>query len=158
MTKSPQKKMSGLESAANKTPDVEGCFKIGLQALESRDRDRRLIAYEDAENIQGSIYLDKSTEHLYHDKMRWDYVIEYAGKLYYYEPHPAVNSANVDEICGKANWLRWWLKNKAPEMAKLGGEGFFWIHTGACNVTHDSTLKRKLSVLGVSLRKQLIMR
>lgn len=150
---------SPLAEAVAATPEVSGFFCRSLQALESKDKKRSLIGYEDSSMIIGSVYLDKATKDLDHPfPKRWDYVIEYSNKIYYYEPHPASGGDKIDEVIGKAEWLRWWLKNKAPHIKALGTEGFFWVHTGKCNILPSSQQAKKLLDLGVQIKSKLYMK
>lgn len=150
---------SPLETAVANTPEVAGHYQIGLQALERKDRGDNLIGYEDSKKIQGSLYLDKATENCKHPfPKRWDYVIEYDNKLYYYEPHPASGECKLDEVCGKADWLLWWLRNKAPEIKALGAVGFYWIHTGKCDIDKNSHQYKRLVDKGIKLSGKLYMK
>lgn len=151
--------LSPLATAVANTPEVAGHYQIGLQALERKDRGENLIGYEDSKKIQGSVYLDKATENCKHPfPKRWDYVIEYDNKIYYYEPHPASSDGNINEVCGKADWLLWWLKNKAPEIRALGTEGLFWVHTGKCDIDKSSKQYKKLVDKGIKLSSKLYMK
>lgn len=163
MTKRKKQKIvhlpSPLEYAVAVTPDVSGHFEQGLQSLQSSDKDKSLIDYEDGKKIKGSVYLDQATRNLVHPyPKRWDYVIEYADKIFYYEPHPASGGHNVDEVCGKAEWLHWWLNNNAPQIKSLGTEGFFWIHTGKCDIDKNSQQYKRLLDKGVRLQSRLYMK
>lgn len=163
MTKSPKEYQpipeSRLQTAVAVTPDLQkDDFKRGLGALESKDKQAGLIVTKDPRLIQGSIYLDKATETLYYDCNRWDYVIEYDGNLFYYEPHPALNNENIKEISGKVDWLKWWLKNKAPEIRNMGTKGFYWVHTGKCDVPRESKQLTKLMDIGVRLVNRLTLK
>ena len=150
---------SPLEAAVAKTSEVVGFYCRSLQALESKDKKKGLIDYEDSSKIMGSVYLDKATRDLDHPfPKRWDYVIEYSKKIYYYEPHPASGGNKIEEVIGKAEWLRWWLTNNAPDIKDLGTEGFFWIHTGKCNILPNSQQSKKLLDLGVQLKSKLYMK
>ncbi|MBR5353133.1 MAG: hypothetical protein IK126_05415 [Bacteroidales bacterium] len=157
-----QKKVSPhspLEAAVANTPEVAGFFCRSLQALESKDKNKDLIDYENSSKIMGSVYLEKATKNLKHPfPKRWDYVIEYSNKIYYYEPHSASGGNNIEEVIGKAEWLRWWLTNNAPDIKDLGTEGFFWIHTGKCNILPNSQQSKKLLDLGVQLKSKLYMK
>ena len=54
--------LTPLAVAVADTPDVAGCYQVGLQALEAKDRDRSLIDYENPNKIQGSVYLQEATK------------------------------------------------------------------------------------------------
>ena len=150
---------SPLEAAVTATLEVSGSFCRSLQALESKDKKKSLIDYENPSMIIGSVYLDKATKDLDHPfPKRWDYVIEYFDKIYYYEPHPASGGDKIDDVIGKAEWLRWWLTNKAPQIKALGAEGFCWVHTGKCNILPNSQQSKKLLDLGVRLKSKLYMK
>lgn len=150
---------SPLAEAVAATPEVSSFFCRSLQALESKDKKRSLIGYENSSMIMGSVYLDKATKDLDHPfPKRWDYVIEYSNKIYYYEPHPASGGDKIDDVIGKVEWLRWWLTNRAPQIKALGTEGFFWVHTGKCNILPNSQQSKKLLDLGVQIRSKLYMK
>lgn len=150
---------SPLEVAVAATPDVKGHFQKSLQALESKDKERSLIDYADPTIIKGSVYLEHATKNLEHPyPKRWDYVIEYDDKIYYYEPHPASGGKHIAEVCGKADWLLWWLKNNATDIKNLGTEGFYWIHTGECAIDKNSKQYKTLVDKGVQLKSRLYMK
>ena len=151
--------LSPLAIAVNDTPEVAGYYQAGLQALEAKDRDKGLIYYESPKKIQGSVYLDKATEKCKHPfPGRWDYMIEYNNEIYYYEPHPATGGGKIDEVCGKADWLLWWLKNNAPKIKALGTKGLYWVHTGTCSIDKNSQQYKKLMEKGVKLDSRLYMK
>lgn len=139
---------NNLKTAVEKTPDVKGHYKPGLQAVKNS---AKYIVCREERLITGSVYIDKATEHLYPEANRWDYVIEFSNLLYYVEPHPADADHQVDKVCAKARWLFWWLKNRAPEIGRLRSAGLFWVQTGKNTVLKDSRQKRKLAVLGVKI-------
>lgn len=151
--------LSPLAIAVADTPEVAGHFLKGLQALEGKDRNKGLIDCEDSKKIQGGVYLDRATANCKHPyPKRWDYVIEYDSKIYYYEPHPASGGDNFKEVCGKADWLLWWLKHNAPLIRALGTAGLFWVHTGKCDIDKNSQQYRKLMDKGVKLVSRLNMK
>lgn len=147
-----------FEDAVAATPEVSGYFKSGLMALEGKDRTENLISYDNSRKIQGSLNLEQATKKYNHPyPSRWDYVIEYDNKIYYYEPHPASGGDKIREVIGKIDWLKWWLRDRAPEIRALPTAGFYWIHTGKCDVDKNSRQFKRLTDKGVQLKSKLNM-
>lgn len=118
-------------------PEIAGCLRNGLQALERQDKKR--IKVNSPRDLKGSVYIDKCLERRYPNEPRWDYVLGYKEQIYYVEVHPADNTRKVREIITKLGWLKRWLRLSAKNLEDLTGKKtYHWISTGKT----ESSLKR----------------
>ncbi len=146
--------VSPLYIAVEKTPDVKGGFKVGLQALKKSDRQK--ISANDARKVTGSIDIDFLTKEKYPDENRWDYAIEYEGETFFIEVHHASTSA-VDKVIAKLHWLKQWLKNAAPDIDALKPKdkcAYHWVYTNEFAILPNSKYAKKLSMNGLGLPKK----
>ena len=149
---------SQLKKAVDKTPDIKGFFKPGLQAVKDSNKYIEYKRKLGSRDTMGSVDIDGATKTLYPDANRWDYVIEHARLLYYVEPHSANASHEIDKVCKKSIWLKWWLKEKAPELRKIRTAGLFWVQTGKnSTVLNGSRQKMLLANYGVEIGCPLIL-
>lgn len=133
------------------TPDICDGYCNGLQALKANAA--KVVANE-PRKLEGSVDIDACTLELYPAEPRWDYVIGYEDHAYFLEVHPA-NTSNVNEMIRKADWLKQWLKQKAPALKRLAAnDTLYWIPSGKYAIRPGSPQYRKLAqsrILLVSL-------
>jgi len=117
--------------------------------------------------LTGSIDLDSAlageAEHA--NEPRWDYGIGYKPKraeerAIWIEVHPA-STSNVREVISKANWLRTWLRDNAPQLALLTiGDGpvrpFVWIATARIQIPRNSPQARQLAIAGLDMPRKAL--
>lgn len=128
-TASIQMPESLLKVAVEQTDDVKGNFQTGLGAVLSTERQK--IVVPDTRSILGSLDIDASTRTKYPQDNRWDYAIEYNQEVFFIEIHPA-STSDVSTVLAKLEWLKWWLKNKAPEISALKSKNkqpYHWVYT-----------------------------
>lgn len=145
-----------LEVAVEQTTDVIGCFCKGLKAVKKEHRSK--IHAVDTRKLTGSLDVDTSTAINYPNDNRWDYAIEHNGVTYFLEFHPA-STSNVSEIIGKKNWLKWWLKDKAPLIDALkptNQSAFHWIATGSVKILPSSKQYKQLALAGLLPKENII--
>lgn len=138
-----------FRNAVESTPDIATAYNKGLQAIDAKDK--TYFKVKDTNLIDGSVNIDKTTHALYPRDNRWDYVVGYNAKAYYVEVHPA-NTSNIPEMLRKLEWLKMWLKNKAPQLASLpsGNPKYNWIATSAgVHITKTSPQSRQLAQMGL---------
>ena len=125
-----KKKQLSFEEAVKATPEIKDCFKISLKALE-RDHTSK-IKFADKNKLCGSVFLDQClTDQNLSPGNRWDYIICYDQELYFVEVHGAYPK-EVDVVIRKKEWLKLWLREKAPEISKLqvkNKSAFHWIQS-----------------------------
>lgn len=120
---------SRLEYAVNATDDVKGNFHVGLGAI--RNDDKQKFHESNSLKIQGSLDIETSTESIYPQDDRWDYAVEYNGETFFIDIHPG-STSEVEIVISKLNWLKQWLKEKAPCINTLKPHNkppYYWIYT-----------------------------
>ena len=141
-----------FKQAVEQTPEVKDAFRNGLQAL--RRRDKSHIAALDTRRITGSVDVDAAVNDLYQNDPRWDYAVGHrlANRdeevVYWIEIHPA-NDRAVDEVLAKLEWLKRWLKDRAPKLNEMQRE-FIWVSSGATSFTLTSPQQKSFSLLGIN--------
>lgn len=136
---------SRLKEAVDETPDVTGNHKKGLMAL--NDSDKKLIIVPDTRKIGGSLDIDSTTKRQYPNAARWDYAVEYDGETFFIEVHPA-STTKLDVMLSKLEWLKRWLKTKAPRIDALKAKSkppFHWVHTGSSKIIKGSKQYKQLA-------------
>ncbi len=143
--------------AVEETPDVANGYCPGLQALENVDKGA--VKLKDKRKVDGSLNIDKETKLLYPNDPRWDYAVGYDGKVFFVEVHPA-NTSNISEMAKKKEWLKKWLKSKAPLLNALpsGHPRFLWVATeSGVHISNQASYKRKLAQLGFNPKRPVII-
>lgn len=143
-----------FETAVRSTPEVKDGYCKGLQAIKNADRGK--ITASDTSLIEGSLDIDSQVKSLYPHAPRWDYVLSYSGRLYFFEVHPAETS-EIDKVISKVKWLRGWLNTKAPELEKLpkSEQPYTWVQSGRYSIIRTSKEQFKLSQAGIVTSKVL---
>ncbi len=139
------KNISKLKEAVDETPDVMGNHKEGLMALKASDR--KLIIVPNSRKIGGSLDIDNTTKSLYPNDTRWDYAVEYDDEIFFIEVHPA-STTKIDLMLSKLEWLKGWLKTKAPRIDALKAKSkppYHWVHTGSSKITKGSKQYKQLA-------------
>ena len=137
---------SKLEEAVDKTPEVKGHYENGLGAIESRYKGS--ITSSKGNSFTGSVDIDKATRKLKPEDNSWDYAIEFKSCTYFVEFHPA-DTSEVSKILQKLDWLKNWLKNKAPLINSLKPQNknpYHWIFTGGNHIARTSKYWKRLSL------------
>jgi len=102
------------------------------------------------QDVDGSVDIDHAVESLYGDDPRWDYAIGYDGKICFVEIHPAYTS-EVRKMISKLEWLKKWLKDKAPlldDMQKIS-PAYIGIQSGRCAILPGSRQAKELAEAGL---------
>lgn len=138
-----------LEKAVNATPDVNGHFHKGLGALNANDKNK--ISVPDTSKLTGSLDIDTTTRNLYPEETRWDYAIEYNNETFFIEIHPG-STGEVTKVISKLNWLKNWLKTKAPEINNIKAvskPAYHWVYTNKYSILPSSKYALILSKHGI---------
>lgn len=116
-----------FKKAAGKVSEIKDCLEAGLHALGSNSSK---VKPANTRKVNGSINLDGCVQSIYPDDSRWDYIVGYKNEAVFIEIHPAA-TGNVREMINKLNWLKKWLKKKAPEIneIKTKDKPFRWVTT-----------------------------
>ena len=137
-----------LEKAVEQTPDAAGCFKVGLKALGD---DSGRLRVPKTRKIGGSLDIDNTTKRQYPNAARWDYAVEYDSEVFFIEVHDS-NPDNVNEVIRKYEWLKGWLKEKAPSIKALEARSrpaYHWIATEKSTLGNSTTDYLRLAKHGI---------
>lgn len=143
-----------LKAAVEQTEDVKGNFKVGFGAIKNNERQKFVVP--DPRLIGGSLDIDSSTKAKYPDASRWDYAVEYNNETFFIEIHPG-STSEIPTVIAKLDWLKQWLKEKAPEIDALKSKEkrpYQWVFTNNFAILPNSRYARQLSLLGIIPTKQ----
>lgn len=146
--------MSKLAVAIDHTPDVQGKALAGIGAIKGEFRCKIVVPNTWA--LSCSLDIDSAVKTLYPNANRWDYAVEYNDEVFFLEFHPAETSS-VSIMLKKLEWLKMWLKEKAPEINALKSKThnpYCWIGSGSFNIIKTSSQYRKLAAAGMLPKTQ----
>ena len=149
-----QKPKSLLETAVDKTDDIKGQFKAGLGAIKGNEKQKFVVP--DTRKITGSLDIDTSTKEKYPLENRWDYAVEYDKETFFIEVHPG-STSEIPTVLAKLNWLKKWLKEKAPAINALkpkSKQPYHWVYTNKFAILPNSKYARQLAQLNLTPVKQ----
>lgn len=139
--------MSLLHDAAETIPYVQGKSKPGLQAIVSKERG--YFRPTQPRLLTQSINLDECAKKDFPTSSRWDYIVEYDGKVHFVEIHPA-NTRDVPVVLKKLDWLQKWLNNDGRAIKKLAApHSFHWVATRKYAILKDSKQYKQLALRGL---------
>ncbi|RRD80799.1 hypothetical protein EII14_00365 [Alloprevotella sp. OH1205_COT-284] len=140
---------SPLKAAADQIEEVRGCCKDGLQAIPSADRAK--FKPINMRLLKASLDIDKSVKDRYPEASRWDYAVEYAGKVYFVEVHGATEG-EVQKVIEKGRWLKEWLRERAEKISDIKADApFFWVPTSGNQILKTSPKMKLLAQEGIAL-------
>lgn len=145
-----------FKEAVETTPDVKTCYQRGLRALGS---DSKKINLGDTAKCEGSVDIDRCTLAKYPQSNRWDYCFSYRGEVFFVEVHTA-NTAEVSTVFRKLRWLKDWLNNEAPELAKMkvrSQNPYYWIQSSRFNIPKTSKQYRQVIQEGIKPISMLVL-
>ncbi|MBR5715613.1 MAG: hypothetical protein IKX59_03440 [Bacteroidales bacterium] len=145
--------MNNFEKTVVTIPDIANGYCKGLGALGA---DSSYVSVKYTRLIDGSVDIDSCTKELYPASNRWDYVVSYDGRAYYFEVHPATEG-EVKMMEAKLKWLKGWLKQNAQPLDEYpsGTPQFTWVHSGKCGLAKGSKEYWKVAMLGLVLKNRL---
>ena len=149
-----QKQKSLLKAAVDTTDDVKGQFKTGLGAIKGNEKQKFVVP--DTRKITGSLNIDTSTEEKYPLENRWDYAVEYDGETFFIEVHPG-STSEISIVLAKLDWLKMWLKEKAPAINALkpkDKQPFHWVYTNKFAILPNSKYAKRLAQVNMMPVKQ----
>lgn len=140
-----QSSKSPLETAVEQTEEVKGQFKKGLGAIKGSERQKFVVP--DTRKITGSLDIDTSTKEKYPEDNRWDYAIEYDNETFFIEIHPG-STNDISTVIEKLDWLKKWLKEKAPDINALTAKSrhpYYWVYTNRFDILPTSRYAKQLA-------------
>lgn len=131
-----------FKDAVEKTADLRGGFRKGLQALKGNSTK---VATGNPGKLSGSVDIDECTKHIYPNDARWDYAIGYDNEAWFLEVHPA-NTSNVKEMVKKVQWLEKWLLGPGRKLCAIRKDKVhYWIPSGKVCILKTSPQYRSLA-------------
>ena len=147
-----------FQQAVVQTTDLGAyVFCYGLRAL-GNDSSRVQVARR--RSLVGSVALDDVLRARYPDDPRWDYGVglqkSARESAVWIEVHPA-STSEVRTVLRKLQWLKNWLKTRAPALEKLTGvRSYFWVATRGVHIRQGSPQARLLQLAGLSLPRNRV--
>ena len=151
------KKRKSFKEAVQATPDVKDCYRKGKLAIIAKESNK--IELTDPRKCGGSLFIDKCLvdQKKDNDKNRWDYAIDYSGKVYFSEVHTA-STGEVSTVLLKLQWLKDWLLQKAPEINILRADApFYWIQSKGYHIAPNSPQERLVRQNGLRPVAKLVL-
>jgi hypothetical protein len=147
-----------FEAAVANSDDMKEYYRVGLQALLERDRNR--LSCRDTRKIRGSLNLDAAVSKLYPGQPSWDYGIgikktESTDKAIWVEVHPA-DANQVQKMIDKLTWLKNWLNNRARDLMGIteGDSPYIWVSSGRVSFQQTSPQARRLALAGITFPRE----
>lgn len=148
---------SPLEAACDATPDLNGCFCLGLGALKScKDK----ICADNPRKLTGSVDIDGSLVQKYPEDNRWDYAVEHNGKTIFVEIHPATSGGELNKMIAKVDWLKNWIRESAPVLEEIRAKDqpYYWVITNRFYMIFNTPEKHKLALNNIKIVKILTLK
>jgi hypothetical protein len=148
-----------FRAAIKMTRDVQSCYQKNLQALKSSERRKVKLAIPD--KCGGSLFIDQCLvdQGKYPNENRWDYAIDYNGEIIFIEFHSA-NTSEVETVIKKLEWLKIWLRQKAPEIDRLKSTTrfpYYWIQSSGFQIPLQSAQYRRIVQLNLKPISRLVL-
>ena len=137
-----------FQLAVERTAEVSAAYEPGLRALRRAEVGK--VVASDGSRLDGSLNIDDAVAQLYPNENRWDYAIGYGQKVYFVEIHPAY-TGEVPKMIAKLNWLKLWLKAKAPKIDALpkSAPAYHWVQSGKSAILPHSREAKLLAKYGL---------
>lgn len=147
-----------FQEAVVRTADLgASAFRYGLQALGNNSSKIRAA---NTRSLVGSVALEIALRDRYPNDPLWDYGVgvKQSARVsaLWIELHPA-STSEVRTVLRKLEWLKNWLKDRAPALQKLTGvQSYFWVATGGVHIRQGSPQARLLQSAGLSMPRKRI--
>ena len=118
----------------------------GLGAFANNDRKK--IKVPSTSLLNCSVNLDEASRMSHPHENRWDYALDYDGKAFFIEIHPA-HTSEIECMVKKVLFVKKWLTSVAPEILRLPGtREFYWVSSGTTDlrIMKNSPQARKLAL------------
>ena len=154
-TATPSTPPSKFQLAVDK--DLPGAYCSGLGAIKGSDRSK-FDFLKDTRKINGSADIDTTVKKQFPTDNRWDYVVGYNGKAYFFEVHP-MTEGEVATLIAKKDWLVGFLNDCAPTVNSLKSLPYYWLPTDSgCAIPPRSKKARMLDLNNIEWRKTEIVK
>lgn len=147
-----------FQDAVANSNDVRDCYRVGLQALPEKDRNK--LSCKDTRRISGSLHLDAAVAQLYPNENRWDYGIGIkktgsTDAAIWVEVHPA-DANQIQKMVEKLTWLKSWLSSRARDLMSITEKDspYIWISSGRVSFQPTSPQSRKLALAGITFPRE----
>ena len=149
-----------FKKAIEETSEIQHSYCAGKMAILNKERNK--VELNEARKCGGSLFLDQCLidQGLYPNDNRWDYAIDYNGEVFFFEVHTACSS-QVSIVLKKLEWLKDWLRNKAPEINALKATTktpFYWVQSNGYHILPNSSHKRAVLQKGLKPISKLILK
>lgn len=147
-----------FKQAVEATSDVMHCYMEGKLAIPQNERNK--IELADPVKCGGRLFIDECliNQNKYLKDNRWDYAIDYNGKVYFIKIHPATSS-QVSVMEKKLQWLEDWLNHSAPEIKALKSRNpYHWIQTKDNHIDKYSSYQRRIDGMGLKPVRKLVLK
>lgn len=135
--------------------DLPGAYRSGLGAIKGSERSK-FDFLKDTRKIDGSADIDSTVKKQFPNDNRWDYVVGYNDKAYFFEVHP-MTEGEVSTMIAKKDWLEGFLNTKAININKLKRLPYFWLPTDSgCEITPRSKKAKMLELNNIEWRRVFI--
>ena len=135
-----------LRSICEDSPILGPYIKPGLGVFANSERKK--IKVPSTSLLNCSVNLDEAARCACPHENRWDYALDYAGKAFFNEIHPA-HTSEIECLVKKVLFVKKWLASVAPEMLELPGpRAFYWVSSGTTDlrIMQNSPQARKLAL------------
>jgi hypothetical protein len=152
------KKKKSFKQAVLATSEVKFCYQKGIGAIPRKERNK--VELTDSKKCGGSLFIDKCliNQKKYPQENRWDYAIDYNGETFFFEVHTA-STGEVSTVLSKLEWLKGWLRTKAPEINALKAKNpFYWVQSNGCHILRNSAQEREVNQKGLKPIPKLVLK
>jgi hypothetical protein len=152
MSKNKSPKILSFREAVLETEDVKQCYQVGLRGF-GKYSDK--VELKENKLCGGSLDIDVCTKNKYPRENRWDHALDYDGKTYFVEVHPA-NTGDVKTVIKKLEWLKTWLNEEAPEINKLRANNpYRWVQSGKFAISPNTPQYKEAAQNGILPKPKL---
>ena len=136
-----------FQMAIDRTPEVNGAWQPGLQALLEVDRNR--IQVNQPRRLGGSVNVEECLTKKYPDQRQWDYAVGFQPTnledevVYWIEVHPA-SEGEVSVVLAKLRALKTWLVSNGPTLNMMR-RAFVWISSNRTSFSSRSSMARRMA-------------
>ncbi len=151
-------KKKAFKEAVEATPEVQNCYKKGKQAILQKELNK--VELGNPQKCGGSLFIDQclSKQNKYTQDNRWDYAIDYNGKVYFFEVH-TTSTSEVSTVIKKLIWLKEWLIRQAPEINALRAKSpYYWVQSKGYHILPNSRQERAVIQKGLKPVSKLVLK
>lgn len=144
-----------FQDIVNETSDITTGYMSGLQALKREHRSK--VSITDNSLLGGSVDIDSCTTLKYPNANRWDYAVEYNGKVFFIEVHSAITS-EVSTVIAKLKWLKEWLRTEAPLLDERKADApYHWLQSSNFDIPKTAPQFKAIVQAGLKPKPRLAL-